>query len=87
MKLARDNSGLLVLDPEHINITSETPMDISPNGCTCHFLHAGQVCISCRGRAKAEQKCSKCGVGLFDGDETARHKCSNCYYDEHPEAP
>lgn len=63
-------------------------MDISPNGCTCHLLHlfgvlhAGQVCISCRGRAKAEQKCSKCGVGLFEGDETARHKCSNCYYEE-----
>ena len=87
MSLARDNPALLVLDPEHVNITSEGPMDISPNGCTCHFLHPGQVCISCRGRSKSEQKCRKCGVGLFEGDETARHKCSNCYYDENPDAP
>lgn len=50
------------------------------NGCTCRFLNAGQVCISCRARAEAEHKCRKCGVGLFEGDETARHKCSSCYY-------
>ena len=82
MKPARDNSALLVLNPEHINLNYEGPMDVSPNGCTCHFLNPGQVCISCRGRAKAEEKCSKCGVGLFSGDETTWHKCSNCYYEE-----
>lgn len=52
------------------------------NGCTCRFLNAGQICISCRARSQAEQKCSNCGVGLFHGDETARHKCSSCYYEE-----
>jgi len=59
--------------------------EISPNGCTCHFLHAGQVCISCRGRAQAAQeghKCSKCGVGIFGDEEIPRRQCSNCYYEE-----
>jgi hypothetical protein len=82
MRLARDNQALLVLNPEHVNLAYEGPMDIEPNGCTCRFLHPGQVCIACRGRAKSEQKCSKCNVGLLSDDEIAWHKCSNCYYEE-----
>lgn len=52
------------------------------NGCTCRFLHPGQVCIACRARANSEQKCRKCGVGLLSEDETAQHQCTSCRYEE-----
>lgn len=53
----------------------------TPNGCMCHLLKDGQVCIACRGRAKATAECTGCKVGLMPGEETERKKCTECYYD------
>lgn len=66
---------------------AQTMMKSTPNGCLCAELDAGQVCIVCRARSQAERHCRKCSVGLFEGDETLRRKCTECYYNENPNAP
>lgn len=73
---------------DHVDyVLAQTMMKSTPNGCLCSELDAGEVCIACRARSKAERHCLKCGVGLFEGDETLRRKCTECYYNENPDAP
>lgn len=56
------------------------------NGCTCHAITGDsgerKTCISCRGRSEAKRHCRNCGTGLFDGTETERLTCTECYWDE-----
>lgn len=53
------------------------------NGCTCHHL-SGAVCVACCGRALGLAKgywCLACGVGLQEGVERSRKRCTECFYE------
>jgi hypothetical protein len=52
----------------------------TPNGCMCHRLDGGKICIACQSRAKATVKCKKCGVGIMGNEEVKRQECTQCYW-------
>lgn len=52
----------------------------TPNGCVCHVLNQGQVCLSCRAReiaSKAGMTCDVCRVGLLPR-ELEKSICTDC---------
>ena len=69
-------------------------LDITLNGCMCHLLPTGTICISCRGREKGLEngdKCKRCSKGILAGEgsdpmfprpDWGADLCSQCFYDK-----